>query len=136
MKRENELAIWIMLSTWRRAGETMETEWKNVRLQKAVSYLPAANTTTGVARLVHLSPFALRQSEELHLLTDHTPWCFQARPNGRMREGAQLQVQRGRNQGEQFGGGHRCDARQSPRMSGILDRGSIGLLTGLKGRPQ
>ena len=39
--------------------------------------------------LVYLSPFALRQFEELHPLTGHTPWCFPARPNGRVRDGGQ-----------------------------------------------
>jgi integrase len=89
MKRENELAIWIMLSTLCRAGETMKAEWKDVDLQKAEWFLPAANTKTKVPMLVHLSPFARRRFEELHLLTGHTQWCFPARPNGRVREGAQ-----------------------------------------------
>lgn len=89
MKRENELAIWIMLATLCRAGETMKAEWKDVDLQKAEWFLPAANTKTKVPMLVFLSPFALRQFEELHLLTGHTPWCFPARPSGRVREGAQ-----------------------------------------------
>ena len=89
MKRENELAIWIMLATLCRAGETMKAEWKDVDLHKAEWFLPAANTKTKVPILVYLSPFALRQFTELHLLTGRTPWCFPARPKGRVREGAQ-----------------------------------------------
>ena len=66
-----------------------KAEWKDVDLQKAEWFLPAPNTKTKVPMLVFLSPFALRQFEELHLLTGHTPWCFPARPSGRVREGAQ-----------------------------------------------
>ena len=51
--------------------------------------MPAENTKTKVPILVYLSPFALRQFTELHLLTGRTPWCFPARPKGRVREGAQ-----------------------------------------------
>jgi len=90
MKRENELAIWIMLSTLCRAGETLKAEWKDVDLAKAECFLPAPNTKTKVSMLVYLSPFALRQFEELQTLTGHTRWCFPSRPKGRIREGARL----------------------------------------------
>ena len=90
MKRENELAIWIMLSTLCRAGETLKAEWKDVDLAKAEWFLPAPNTKTKVSMLVYLSPFALRQFEELQTLTGHTRWCFPSRPKGRIREGARL----------------------------------------------
>lgn len=72
MQRENELTIWIVLATLCRAGETMKAEWKDVGLQKAEWFLPAANTNTKAPMFVFLSPFALRQFEELHLLTGHT----------------------------------------------------------------
>ena len=88
MKRENELAVWILLSTLCRAGETMKAEWKDVDLQSAEWLLPAPNTKTKVPMFVYLSPFALRQFKELHELTGQTPWCFPARPSGRNRDGA------------------------------------------------
>jgi integrase len=88
LKRESELALWIMLSTLCRAGETLKAAWKDVDLDKGEWLLPAANTKTKVAMTVYLSPFALRQFQELHKLTGHTQWCFPARAKGRAREGA------------------------------------------------
>lgn len=88
MKRESELAVWILLSTLCRAGETMKAEWKDVNLQNAEWFVPASNTKTKVPMLVYLSPFALRQFKELYALTGHTPWCFPARSSGRIRDGA------------------------------------------------
>ncbi len=88
MKRESELAIWIMLSTMCRVGETLKASWENVDLDKAEWFIPGPDTKTKVPLLVHLSPFALRQFRELHLLTGHSEWCFPSRPTGRTRDGA------------------------------------------------
>lgn len=88
MKRESELALWIVLSTLCRIGETLKAAWKDVDLDKGEWFLPAANTKTKVSMVVYLSPLALHQFKELHNLTGHTQWCFPARPKGRVREGA------------------------------------------------
>lgn len=88
LKRESELALWIMLATLCRAGETLKAAWKDIDLDKGEWFLPAVNTKTKVAMIVYLSPFALRQFKDLHKLTGHTHWCFPARPKGRVREGA------------------------------------------------
>ncbi len=52
LKRESELALWIMLSTLCRAGETLKAAWKDVDLDKGEWFLPAANTKTNVAMTV------------------------------------------------------------------------------------
>ena len=88
MKRESESALWIMLSTLCRLGETLKAAWKDVDLSKGEWRLPAANTKTKVAMVVFLPPFARRLFEELHKLTGHTQWCFPARPKVRVQERA------------------------------------------------
>ncbi|MCR5882967.1 tyrosine-type recombinase/integrase [Rhizobacter sp. J219] len=88
LKRESELALWIALSTLCRIGEILKARWEHVDVETGEWFLPAQNTKTKVAMMVYLSPFALRQFEQLKLLTGHTDWCFPARPEGRVRDGA------------------------------------------------
>ena len=88
MKRESEIFLWILLATLCRGGETLKAQWKNVNLETAEWFIPGPDTKTKVPLTVYLSSFALRRFTELHRLTGHTPWCFPARPEGRVREGA------------------------------------------------
>ncbi len=77
LERTTELALWIMLGTLCRVGETSKARWDQVDFEKNIWYIPKKNTKGKTSNLlVFLSPFTRRQFEELHALTGHTPWCF------------------------------------------------------------
>lgn len=52
-------AIWIMLSTGTRVGETVAALWSHVDLQNKSWHIPAGNTKSGVALDVQMSDFSL-----------------------------------------------------------------------------
>jgi integrase len=73
-------AVWIMLSTMCRVGETSMARWEHVDLKAGTWFIPKANVKDNVGDLtVYLSAFSLEQFRELHKLTGHTDWCFPAR---------------------------------------------------------
>jgi integrase len=75
-------AIWIMLSTMCRVGETSMARWEHVDFDSAKWFIPKENVKDRIASLdVFLSPFALDQFRQLHQITGSTPWCFPARNN-------------------------------------------------------
>jgi integrase len=78
LQRESQLALWICLSTACRIGELVQSEWKNVDLEKGIWFVPRETTKTNVDWYVYLSSFALRQFKELKKLTGDTAWCFPA----------------------------------------------------------
>jgi len=81
--KTTQLAIWIMLSTMCRIGETTLARWENVDLDAGIWTIPKDNVKDKVARLdVFLSEFSLEQFRALHCLTGHTRFCFLARYNG------------------------------------------------------
>jgi integrase len=73
-------AVWIMLSTMCRVGETSMARWEHVDLKAGTWFIPKANVKDNVGDLtVYLSAFSLEQFRQLHKLTGHTDWCFPAR---------------------------------------------------------
>lgn len=84
ISRQTQLAVWIMLSTLCRVGETSMARWEHVNLSTGEWFVPRANVKNNVADLtVYLSAFTLEQFRQLHVLTGRTQWCF---PN-RARDG-------------------------------------------------
>lgn len=85
VERTTELAIWIMLSTMCRVGETSMARWEHINFDKAEWFIPARNTKGQKGKqnalTVYLSPFALKQFRELHKLTGESEWCFPASNN-------------------------------------------------------
>jgi integrase len=79
LKQSTQLAVWIMLSTLCRVGETSMSRWEHVDLEAGTWFIPKANVKDSVGDLmVYLSAFALEQFRQLHKLTGHTDWCFPA----------------------------------------------------------
>lgn len=75
-----QCAIWIMLSTLTRVGETSMARWEHVDLKAGEWFIPKANVKGNVSDLtVYLSDFTLCQFKRLHKLTGHTAWCFPSR---------------------------------------------------------
>lgn len=75
-----QLAIWIMLSTLTRVGETSMARWEHVDLKTGEWFIPKANVKDAVSDLtIYLSPFALEQFEKLRDITGDTDWCFPSR---------------------------------------------------------
>lgn len=75
-------AIWIMLSTMCRVGETSMARWEHVDLHSGKWFIPKENVKDKIASLdVFLSPFSLDQFRRLKMVTGNTPWCFPARNN-------------------------------------------------------
>jgi integrase len=73
-------AIWIMLSTLPRVGETSMARWDHVDLENGEWFIPKANVKGNVSDLtVFLSTFALEQFKLLHAVTGDTAWCFPSR---------------------------------------------------------
>lgn len=82
-KAENELALWISLSTLCRIGELLMAKWKDVDLDKRYWYIPVENVkgSTGKKRAhqIWLSDFALTKFRELHAITGGTTYLFPSR---------------------------------------------------------
>ena len=75
-----QCAIWIMLATMCRVGETSMARWDHVNLDAGEWFIPKENVKGNLENLtVHLSDFALEQFQRLHELTGHSEWCFPAR---------------------------------------------------------
>eukprot|EP01034_Spumella_vulgaris_P040737 gene40737-50402_t len=73
-------AIWIMLSTLTRVGETSMARWEHVDLRTGEWFIPKTNVKGNVSDLtIYLSDFTLEQFKRLHTLTGHTAWCFPSR---------------------------------------------------------
>ena len=79
VEETTQLAMWIMLSTLCRVGETSMARWEHVDLDAGKWFIPKTNVKRKVANLdVFLSPFALEHFRQLHKITGHTEWCFPA----------------------------------------------------------
>ncbi|MEI8168309.1 MAG: tyrosine-type recombinase/integrase [Rhodoferax sp.] len=80
LKKENQIALWICLSTMCRIGELLMTQWKDVDLKDGIWFVPKENVKGSrgkkKSQTVALSSFALAQFKELHTLTGSTPFCF------------------------------------------------------------
>jgi integrase len=80
-------AVWIMLSTGTRVGETVAARWSDVNLQHGLWLLPAENTKSGVSLDVQLSNFALGQFAALWEAREKLPeeqrseWVFPSNRN-------------------------------------------------------
>lgn len=77
--RETQLALWTCLGTGCRIGELLMARWSDLDLERAAWFVPRENTKTNVDWHVFLSDFALRQFQQLHVLTGDTEWCYPAR---------------------------------------------------------
>ena len=96
LEATTERAIWIMLSTMCRVGETAKARWEHVDLAAGTWFIPKENVKDNVADLtVYLSAFALDQFQQLHARTGHSPWCFPARNNEASIEGKSISKQVG-----------------------------------------
>lgn len=79
LKQTTQLAVWIMLSTMCRVGETSKSRWEHVDLEVGTWFIPKANVKDHIGDLmIYLSAFTLEQFRQLHKLTGHTGWCFPA----------------------------------------------------------
>lgn len=91
-----ERAIWIMLSTLCRVGETSMARWEHVDLAAGTWFIPKENVKDNIADLtVYLSAFALDQFQQLHARTGRSAWCFPARNNADSIEGKSISKQVG-----------------------------------------
>ena len=76
VKKTTQHALWICLSTLTRIGETLKAEWKDVDLDAATWFIPAANTKSRTDITIGLSDFAVRQLRALKKETGDTAWLF------------------------------------------------------------
>lgn len=96
LEATTERAIWIMLSTMCRVGETAKARWEHVDLAAGTWFIPKENVKDNVADLtVYLSAFALDQFRQLHARTGNSAWCFPARNNEASIEGKSISKQVG-----------------------------------------
>jgi integrase len=94
-------AIWIMMSTMCRVGETCMARWADIDLNSARWHIPRENVKDRLANLdVFLSPFALHQFRQLHQITGGTEWCFPARNHDGHLDGKSITKQVGDRQSQ------------------------------------
>ena len=80
MERTVQCAIWIMLSTLCRVGETSMARWEHVDFENKTWFIPKANVKDNVDDLyVYLSDFSLNQFRVLYGVTGSSEWCFPAK---------------------------------------------------------
>lgn len=80
IEQTTQCAIWIMLATMCRVGETSMARWEHVNFEQAEWLIPKKNVKGEENDLmVFLSDFALAQFRKLHELTGHSEWCFPAK---------------------------------------------------------
>lgn len=76
-------AIWIMLSTMCRVGETSMARWEHINWEARTWFIPKENVKANLRDFrVYLSDFALDHFQQLHKLTGHSEWCFPAKIKG------------------------------------------------------
>jgi integrase len=74
-----QCAIWIMLSTMCRVGETSMARWEHVDLDAGTWFIPKENVKGNLEKLdIFLSNFTLRQFRLLRNVTGDSDWCFPA----------------------------------------------------------
>lgn len=72
-------ALWIMLATLCRVGETTTARWEHIDWEKNTWFIPKENVKRKVAEhTVYLSDFAINHFRQLHKISGHTEWCFPA----------------------------------------------------------
>jgi len=80
LDKVTRLALWIMLSTLCRVGETSMARWEHVNLEVGEWFIPQKNVKGQVAsHTVYLSDFALNQFRQLKEITGESDWCFPAK---------------------------------------------------------
>ena len=83
LKRESQLALWILLGTACRIGELLKAKWDDVDIPNGVWRIPVENVkrtqTKQHDHIVYLSPFATKHFELLKAATGDQEWCFPAR---------------------------------------------------------
>jgi integrase len=78
-------AVWIILSSGTRVGETVAARWSNVDLAERAWFIPADNTKSGTAITIALSDFTLRHfqamwdAREHQDVEDRSDWVFPSR---------------------------------------------------------
>lgn len=96
LEATTERAIWIMLSTMCRVGETAMARWEHIDLVVGTWFIPKEHVKDNIADLtVYLSAFALDQFQQLHAHTGHSAWCFPAKNNAGSIEGKSISKQIG-----------------------------------------
>lgn len=71
-----EAAIWIALSTCCRIGELLGARWEHINLIKGSWLIPAENSKNGKPHSITLSPFAIRQFENVRAHNGNSAWCY------------------------------------------------------------
>lgn len=71
-----EAAIWIALSTCCRIGELLGARWEHLNLMKGSWLIPAENSKNGKPHSITLSPFAVRQFENVRAHNGNSAWCY------------------------------------------------------------
>jgi integrase len=74
MERQNELALWIQLSTIVRIGELLQARWEHIDFNAGTWTIP--DTKNGKTHTVYMSAFAHRHFKELRTLTGWSAWCY------------------------------------------------------------
>jgi integrase len=68
--------ITILLLTAARRGELAQARWRDLDLDAGTWTLPAANTKTGQAAIIPLTPWAVREFKKLKLAAGRSPWVL------------------------------------------------------------
>ncbi len=76
MAETSQLALLLQLSTLARIGEVLGARWEHVDTDRRQWTLP--ETKNGKRHVIWLSDFALKQLEQLRVITGLTPWLFPA----------------------------------------------------------
>lgn len=80
VEKTTQCAIWIMLATLCRVGETSKARWEHINFDTGEWFIPQDDTKGKRSELtVFLSDFALDQFRQLYKLTGHSEWCFPAK---------------------------------------------------------
>jgi integrase len=82
LKKEVQIAMWLILSTLCRIGELLMTEWQHVDFNNRIWMIPAENTkgkaNKKTEHKVYLSDFSLDKFKELYKITGNSKWAFPA----------------------------------------------------------
>ena len=74
--KSTECAIWIMLATCCRIGESSRARWKDVDFESKTWTIPSENSKNTKAHTIFLSDFALHQFEMLRSFASADDWIF------------------------------------------------------------
>lgn len=74
--KNNEYAIWIMLSTCCRVGEITKAKWSEIDFDNGVWKIPSENSKNNMAHIVYLSNFAMEQFKGLLKIKQSNVWVL------------------------------------------------------------